>query len=625
MKEIKIEKLQLKNFKCHEDLTVELGGNDAVLCGDNATGKTSVYDALTWLLFGKDSKGNGEKSIDIKPLRPDGAVKDHAAITEVTAVLRVDGEPVCLRRALRENRTERRGGETVCEGNVCEYAIDGIPLKKGEFDRRVAALIGEEEFRMLTGVSYFASLLDWKARRQILFDLAAVCTDRELMALNDRFLPLSEAMGSLSPEDFRKKLLAERKGLNLTRDSAPAKLSVLAEMERELSQNDFAAARSELKALLAEQKSLQNDLALLQNNAAVTAKEKEICQAKLKLQGLEANALRSDKAEIALKKEIDQNEGRLLRIHEELQTEKAAAENCAEQKEKISAEIFSGECCPTCGQRLPPEQLTSARERFAAQKRERLAQTEQREQCHLAAIAGLEAQSEHLREEIKRAEAELSAPVTESEKEALRQRAALLARIRTAEEEALQLRGDGLAEKTALRERLAKLDGEIAARNAVLGKEETLTSVTEKALALRKEIRRTEQRLAELEGCLYLLDEFVRYKTAFVENSINSRFAYASFRLFREQLNGGVEERCDVTYRGIPYNSLNNGARINIGIDIINTLSGHYGLRFPLFIDNAESVTKLIPTDTQVIRLIVSEKEPILRCRSGEELWQSPA
>ena len=112
---------------------------------------------------------------------------------------------------------------------------------------------------------------------------------------------------------------------------------------------------------------------------------------------------------------------------------------------------------------------------------------------------------------------------------------------------------------------------------------------------------------------LYLIDEYTRYKTRFVEDSVNSLFRLAKFRLYREQANGGVEDRCDVVYDGVPYISVNNGMKINLGIDIINTLSTAYGVRVPLFVDNAESVTQLEKCGSQIIRLVVSEKDKELR------------
>lgn len=155
MKHIKIKRLTLENFKCHKNLTLDFNGCNASIYGDNATGKTSIYDALTWLLFGKDSKGNGEKNIEIKPLNAAGEVNDHLAETVVEAVLLVDGEEISLRRTYREVWTTKRGSEDgTYDGNTSEYYIDGVPCKKYVFTEKVDELVDEDTFRMLTSVSH---------------------------------------------------------------------------------------------------------------------------------------------------------------------------------------------------------------------------------------------------------------------------------------------------------------------------------------------------------------------------------------------------------------------------------------------------------------------------------------
>ena len=163
-----------------------------------------------------------------------------------------------------------------------------------------------------------------------------------------------------------------------------------------------------------------------------------------------------------------------------------------------------------------------------------------------------------------------------------------------------------------IRERSA-ITIQIAEQNAILGKESLIAYSEKRIEQLREEARKAAAGLETVESMLYLIEEYTRYKTKFIEDSINSKFRIARFRLFREQANGGIEDRCDVVYDGISYSNLNNGARINVGIDITNTLSEAYGFRVPLFIDNAESVTRIEPSDTQIIRLVVSEFDKELR------------
>ena len=172
MAQIRIRGLTLDNFKCHKHLELLFDGKDASIYGDNAAGKTSVYDGLMWLLFGKDSNGNGEKNMEIKPLDSTGAVIDHEAVTAVEAELLVDGEPMVLRRTFREVWATRRGSsEAVFDGNTSEYYINGVPQKKNGFDERIRELVSEETFRLLTSVSYFARDLSWQKRREVLFDM----------------------------------------------------------------------------------------------------------------------------------------------------------------------------------------------------------------------------------------------------------------------------------------------------------------------------------------------------------------------------------------------------------------------------------------------------------------------
>ena len=130
---------------------------------------------------------------------------------------------------------------------------------------------------------------------------------------------------------------------------------------------------------------------------------------------------------------------------------------------------------------------------------------------------------------------------------------------------------------------------------------------------LKAEQRTQAAALEEIDRKLAMCEDFTRYRCQFITDSVNSRFKLARFRLFVEQVNGGVADCCDVMVGGVPYADINKAMKINVGLDIIGTLSEHYGLRVPLVVDNAESVTRLQEIDTQVIRLVVSEQDKELR------------
>ena len=75
---IEIKKLHIENFKGTKQRTVEFGEN-TLICGANATGKTTIFDAFTWILFGKDSLGSAK--FEIRPLDKNGKMIDNLEIS----------------------------------------------------------------------------------------------------------------------------------------------------------------------------------------------------------------------------------------------------------------------------------------------------------------------------------------------------------------------------------------------------------------------------------------------------------------------------------------------------------------------------------------------------------------
>ena len=119
---------------------------------------------------------------------------------------------------------------------------------------------------------------------------------------------------------------------------------------------------------------------------------------------------------------------------------------------------------------------------------------------------------------------------------------------------------------------------------------------------------------------LDLCEQFVRYKTSRITENVNSRFQMVRWRLFEEQVNGGIAECCEATVDGTAYStSLNKAAKVNAGMEVIDVLSRHYGVRVPLVVDDAEGVTALRKTEGQVIRLVVSGHDPVLRVEMEEK------
>ena len=379
--DLKLMDLEIQNFKGCGRLSLPLDGRNASIYGDNAAGKTTVYDALTWLLFGKDSRGNG--SFEIKPLDAAGEVADHGAVTEVSATLWADGEPVTLRKTYYEKWSVKRGNaDATYDGNTSEYYVDDVPVKKYAFEAKVDELAGEDRWRMLTSVGWFCEWLDWRKRREALFEVCGVVSDREIMEREPRFAALIESMGRLSLEDYKKKLQAKRRGLNGARDTVPARLDECKKTVSELEGIDFTALEEERGQVAARRDSLRGELIQLENNTLLAFKRNDVAQLENKLAALRNENRLHRQSQIvpvedrrpALEAEVRAAERDLLRCTQLAQNEKDLMEHLEERIGRCrarwseAAEQTFETVCPTCGQRMPEEAQKAARAAFEADR-----------------------------------------------------------------------------------------------------------------------------------------------------------------------------------------------------------------------------------------------------------------
>ena len=640
MKEIRLNTLSLSNFKGCKRLTLDFQGRNANIFGDNATGKSTIYDAFIWLLFGKDAAGRND--YQIIPLGPDGKVLDHDAVTTVEAEMLVDGAPICLRKSYMERWSTKRGSSEVSfDGHTSEYSIDGVPLKKGEYEARIHDLVDEAAFRILTSVTYFCQDMSWRERWDVLFSLAGLPEDRAIMDTEPRFAELSAAMGPLSLDDFKKKLAADRKGLNATRNSIPARIDEQMKVTAELSNMDFDVLRVQRKDAVTKKEDLQAQALQLAHGTLLEKKRAELAALNNRMNALqnENNAYRqSQKVPVedrrpAMQAELMKARDMLAKWQrlshgeqEQIQRQTALVEDCRKDWMKVNALEFDGGNCPTCGQELPPDAYSVALADFERRKdhekqvavdranaakevvadaKERLSKYEAEQRQAEASVADLEAQLNTYQPETQ--------PEIHDVPDFAQKHAELEREAETLSIEIESLRSQTAQAEADLRKEISDVNAELHQLDKELAKESVLSFTQSRIDALRADAKKAAEQMAQNDKMIALCEEFARFKVRFVEGTINSHFEMAQWKLFKEQINGGLMDCCEATYQGVPFPALNYGARINMGLDVIRTLSQHYGLRVPLMIDNAESVTKLLSADTQVIRLLVSESDKELR------------
>ena len=141
-----IEKMLIENFKGTRKIELDFGAEKTSIAGMNGTGKTTIPDAFSWVLFNKDSSGNapGSDNFREKPLDAEGH-EIHNLDTTVELVCKLDGQRLDLKRTQRENWVKKRGSTNpTFQGNVSTYWINDVETKLSDFKARIAEIAPEE-------------------------------------------------------------------------------------------------------------------------------------------------------------------------------------------------------------------------------------------------------------------------------------------------------------------------------------------------------------------------------------------------------------------------------------------------------------------------------------------------
>ena len=669
-----LKSLHLENFKGIKSLDVNFSKKTKIK-GQNASGKTTVFDAFTWLLFNKNSAG--EEKFNVRPLDKDGKRIDDVEI-KVVAVLDVDGKEVELSKVQKQNWVKKRGTDTVSlQGNVNSFEIDGYPKSEADFKEYVAGLAKSEDmFKMLTNPQYFNSM-KWKDQRKILMKLVDDFSDVELAKTDERFLPLiSELEKAPSVEDIRskfQKMLSEWKKkqaeIPVRIDEAEKSKVDVDAAEQELKKSDLERRISEiyekisdtngaLKKLRDEDMRLQMDMSgILQSmNDSLSEKKRKIESSNAEVtRELENTRNKIQIAENAIKlneRSISDTDVERKKLGEQYNAEKAKVFDETPFLFDESKWVFdeSSTVCSLCGQPLPEDKieqlkadfesrkvkakesaakrLSDAKEAFMSEKKDNLERIKAFGFDKKHTIDGLTEKNKELNVEIeslKKREQELVAKGEELSKQ--------LDEIPkeadyTQNEEYMKLHeqrekvfAEIEKEKSSwYNERIAELqdekkemESELDSVKEILAKASMNVDIDERIAELQDEKKEIGQKVADQEQILYLLEEFVRFKLNKISESINSHFDTVNFKLFEMQLNGGMRDCCECTVNGVPYSTLNSGHRIVAGLDIIRSLSKMYGVECPIFIDNAESLNEFnVPDmDAQLILLSVSDDKKL--------------
>lgn len=665
---IKIIKLELTNFKCFRHKEFRFDSDITTIRGRNGAGKTTIADAILWCLFGKNTMGQSD--FDLKTHDAEGRPIPHLdhSVELVLSVAAESQREITLKRTLKETWLKKRGSdEQVFKNNTTEYMVNGDALTTSDYKKFIAQLISEEVFRAITNPSYFPSL-KWQQQREFLTQMAGDITPD---TSNAEFAALLKQLTD-NDEDiiaYRKHLSYQIKKVKDSLDKIPVRLEEQNKALPELL--DWEALTVQSMTTGAQIKSIDERILQiksgngsdvrkeqLRNNLDTLYDKKRQREDALRRPLYEqrtantnaiAEATRQFNTLLNNQRDLEAAIRSFDTLSERCNETLARCERDAEQIRKEWAENLSRSAswnddddafCPTCGQPLPQDQLRERQQKVIERLNKSKAEVKAFLTDRANKVKALRAQAE---EQLKdyaanKQEAEKNLAKTKQEinevfaqkqnlekvtiptiEEALASDEEYLLIVRQIEEtkEAIQNASVTTEEDQQALEALESERVQYVATLSQLNSQLATYTQYYRIQSLIEGINEEQQdlirQLSDLERREDIARQYQDRQNAILEERINQRFSLVKWRMFRTVNNGGDpfdEPFCECYVDGVAYHDgLNQAARLNAGLDIINTLCRHHNVSAPILLDNSESTINILQTIGQQIRLQVADTD----------------
>jgi DNA repair exonuclease SbcCD ATPase subunit len=647
MKKIILKSLHLENFKQFSDKKVVFNEKQTFISGDNGTGKSTIFDAFMWLLFGKDVQDR--KDYEVKRLINGESVPKTEV--SVTGVLEINGEIITLRRQLVERWSKDKGiAEEKFKGNKTVTTFNEVPMNVTDYDRKINEIIDSTVFKMITNPLFFANM-GWEQQREQLFQIAGCLSDDEIADKDEAFKALLDSISGKSLRDYRKEIVSKiNKAKEQLRDVQPR---IDQENKRMPDALDFTAIEDQIQAK--QNRITEIDNAIYSKHEAENLKFKDI-QEKQRV----ANSLKQERQQLL----FDANQSERDRVNNANQDRKNVATDIVSIDMKIrsiedqikylnndikayqdyinretlkaddlrnqwfaeNAKEYNGETdCNHCGQPLPVKMMDKAKQIFQdskanklneitmkgtqintniAEAKEKIAKCEDQIKENQIKIDGLNDEKILLENKLSKI---TFVDFVEVDPQTLPEYVKLTEKISAFEENIKNFTPEAV-DDSELKNQKAEIVSEIDSLKAQLHTRQIISEKKAEIKRLEKEATELSQLIADYQKIELTIKAFTKTKVDDVDSRINRLFSFVTFKLFSYTIEDNTEnETCIPLVNGVPFPAANTAGQLNAGLDIINALSKHYGVIAPIFLDNRESVNKIIDTDAQIINLKVSE------------------
>lgn len=644
MKKITLKQLVLTNFKGIKSLSIDFDPITTVISGENGTGKTTVYDAFNFLLFGKDS--SDRKDFNIKTLdKYNNPI--HKLNHEVIGVFDVDGVVQTFKRCYKEKWVKQRGQEVAeMNGHETVFYFNDVPLSKSEYEAKVSALVSEDTMKLLTNPLYF-NTIKWDQRRKILMDIVGEISNDEMIAkiLTPENAYQADELAKIlkegkSVDEWKRQLAAKRKILNDELSSIPTRIDEATRSMPKVENwekvnkdiNETVAKINVIDKAIEDKNTLfakeREDAQRLQHQKHNLEMQLQALQAKNKLEANKGTAQLQNDIQVInqnianLKRQVEENNRQVSHQNNTINQLNASKTNLLQQWREENAkelQINVNELnCPACKQPLPQTDTETKTEElkknFNTNK--------------VAILQRLKLEGENLKNSVysaenivKQLDEDLNAiqlQIQEAETKLLelksKQVPADTAIVPTQEEIDLQAQIDAIVippiqpvNVDELKSTRLQYTVDLDVLKAKLSNKEQIDKINVRIAELKEQEKTLAQQISTIEKTEFVVQEFNTAKVKELDNRLTQLFPMVQFRLFNPLINGGVEPACEMMVNGVNFSDVNTAGKINAGLSIINVLVDYYNVSAPIFIDNKESINNPITCDkSQVVYLTVS-------------------
>lgn len=660
---LEIRSVTIENFKgITGPFTVEFSDGITAIYGANHRGKTTVMDAILWLLFGKNSEESANFGID--PLDEKGEVV-HGLENKVSGTFVKDGREIALQRVRKEVWKKNRGEDDGTYSHTTSFFVDGEKYTERDYKQYINdQIIQENLFKALTNPQYFPSLKS-EDQRRMLITMAGDVNDREVASMSAELSKVFADMKGDTIEGYRMHLSYKKKDIKKELEAIPGRLmenqNALAQAKNRLDDYDIEPSLKDMiakcDAQIAEKEAMLADMSksVDTNYDALARLREQLAKMRGDVQRMErsvetynSNVRFEHESQLrTLRSRVSGCDVNISNANAMIQRVQTALNEIAVSKddfrkrwtevEGMKHEWSGSETCQSCGQRLPEEQIETLKQNALAafdqmkQRKqdaldEEAKQLKENERKNLAMI-------EYLRRQIQTEEttkagweqqltdAEETAVVLKDAKDdpkygemqqaiaRLEQEIAQLAQPKQEETDLTLKREQLKREKIQLQMNRDALRDDIAAIHSLEG---SIKRYEARIAELSNEERALNQQLTELESREFGANAFNTRKIEMLQERVNGLFDHIQFKMFNTLQNGDKVPTCECTLHGTPYIDLSNSEKINAGLDIIRALARFYenGAVFCM-IDNAEASNEIWPTGGQQIHLIVSHDQEL--------------